>query len=67
MRFPCGHPEKKTSATGRIRTIAGRAAWAACQRCNVIAIVVEPAGGDRRGPTSGTARRNRLDRGHTGQ
>ena len=58
MQFPCGHPEEKTSATGRIRTIRARAAWAACRRCNVIAVVVEPAGEGLRGPRSRTARRN---------
>jgi hypothetical protein len=57
MRFPCGHCEPEASATGRIRAAAGRAAWVACRRCNVIALVCAPADGrGRRVGKSLTAR-----------
>jgi hypothetical protein len=48
MRFPCGHSEPEASATGRIRAAGGRAAWIACRRCNVIALVCAPSGRPRR-------------------
>jgi hypothetical protein len=49
MRFPCGHSEPEEPVTGRVRTVAGRAVWVACRRCNVIALACAPAGEPRRG------------------
>jgi hypothetical protein len=47
MRFPCGHTEPDDSVGRRLR-ITLRAVWVACVRCNVVALVVEPAASDRR-------------------
>jgi hypothetical protein len=44
MRFPCGHTEPDDSVGRRLR-ITARAAWIACVRCNVVALVVGPSAG----------------------
>jgi hypothetical protein len=48
MRFPCGHSELDTTVGPRIRAAGGRAVWIPCRGCNVIALVLAPAIGDRR-------------------
>lgn len=42
FRFPCGHLESEKAVTARVRTTA-TAAWVACLRCTLIAVVVTPA------------------------
>jgi hypothetical protein len=39
LRFPCGHVESERGTKRRMRTNE-RAAWIACRRCNVIALVI---------------------------
>lgn len=47
FRFPCGHLEAQRSVQRRVRMTA-RHAWIACQRCGVIALVIDRGG--RSGP-----------------
>jgi hypothetical protein len=39
LRFPCGHVESERGTKRRMRTTE-RAAWIACKRCNLIALVI---------------------------
>jgi len=42
LKFPCGHVESPGAAARRTRTTGG-AAWVACRKCNLIALVVASA------------------------
>jgi hypothetical protein len=40
MRFPCGHEEPETSVRRRLH-LRARFAWVRCQRCNLVALVID--------------------------
>jgi hypothetical protein len=49
LRFPCGHVEREQAVERRARPRAG-AIWVACERCNLIALIVGEAPEPRRLP-----------------
>jgi len=49
LRFPCGHVEPEQAVARRARSRAG-AIWVACDRCNLIALIVGEATAPPRRP-----------------